>query len=242
MFARAAFWAATLAIVVVAARSAIVEPIPLRWAIACGVAWLSLFLGLWRHTNLGAFVDVTTQVAPSGVVVTVDGLPSASALAKIRAYCTNERVPLVFFVTGAEIAARPADLRALAAEGHEVGLYVSRGLTASALDERAALAAVVGSAVPWVRVGAWGTPALDRALARADVAAIGWSVGAQGLRSAERIAARVRERATPGGVVALHGPSCTAAVVTAVCDALAAERLTPRSLAEDDARSDDERG
>ncbi len=67
----------------------------------------------WRHTNLGAFVDVTTQVAPSGVVVTVDGLPSASALAKIRAYCTNERVPLVFFVTGAEIAARPADLRAL---------------------------------------------------------------------------------------------------------------------------------
>jgi hypothetical protein len=242
MFARAAFWAATLAVVVVAARSALVEPIPLRWAIACGVAWVSLFFGLWRHTNLGAFVDVTSHVAPSGVAITIDGLPGASALAKIRAYCTKEDVPLVFFVTGAEVASRPADLRALAAEGHEVGLYVSRGLTASALDERAALAAVTGAPVPWVRVGAWGTPALDRALARADVAAIGWSVGAQGLRSPERIGARVRERAAPGGIVALDGPSCGAAVIAAVCDALAAERLVARALADGAARSEDEGG
>ncbi len=231
MLARAVFWAATLAVLVVAVRSAVVAPIPLSSSIALAVAWASLFAGLLRHVNLGAFVDVLTKGTGRGVALTVDGLPPSRTLPTLLRACEERGVTLAFFVTAHEARARASDLAAAAEAGHAVGLRLLRGVSARSLDDRAALADVLGEPPVFVRVEAWGTPALDRALGKRDLLAVGWSVGAQHLRSRERVTARVREGARDGAVVALGGPGLDEKLLAAVADELAEQRLAVEPLA-----------
>lgn len=230
MLARAVFWAATLAVLVVAIRSAVVGPIPLPWSIAVAVAWVALFAGLLRHVNLGAFVDVVTKGPGRGVALTVDGLPSSRALPALLAACEERSIALAFFLTAEEARARASDVGALADGGHQVGLRVPRGVSARALDDVTTLGATAGEPPSLVRIEAWGTPALERALGKRDLLAVGWSVGAQHLRSRERVAARVREGARAGGVIAL-GPGLDAELLGAVLDELAELRLAVEPLA-----------
>jgi peptidoglycan/xylan/chitin deacetylase (PgdA/CDA1 family) len=253
--ARAALYAATLGVLVMSVRAALVGPPPLGWAITAGVAYTAFVLGGVFFLRWRVFADAVVRgpKGARGVVLTFDDGPHPKWTAKILAALAERGAKATFFVVGRKAEQHPEMVRAILEAGHGIGLhsYEHDRLFALRREKRvradlekgiAVLEALTGTRPTLFRPPIGHTnPIIARVADALDLTMVGWTVsGHDGLASARPadVAARVRRDLRDRVIVALHdaperGEREPAAIkaLPDILDAIAAERLEIVSLA-----------
>jgi peptidoglycan/xylan/chitin deacetylase (PgdA/CDA1 family) len=247
--ARFALYAASMAVVVVAARAVFVRAPPLGWSAAMLGAYVALVLGGVFVLRWRVFVDAVVR-GPNGargVVLTFDDGPHPRWTPHVLSALARYQATATFFVIGRKAEEHPEIVRAMIEQGHEVGLhsYEHDRLFALRSERRvredlergiAAIARVTGRRPVLFRppIG-HSNPITARVAEALDLTVVGWTVaGRDGVAfaRAREVASRVSRAARDGSIVLLHdaperGDREPAAVgaLPAILDALAGERL-----------------
>jgi peptidoglycan/xylan/chitin deacetylase (PgdA/CDA1 family) len=253
--ARLGLYAATLAVIVLTARAALIGPPPLGWAIACLAGYVGLVLASVFWLRLQVFVDAVTRGpdGAQGVALTFDDGPHPTWTPRVLEILRQRGATATFFVIGQKAEAHPEVVRALVRAGHAVELHShahdrlfslrSTGRVRADLERgRAAIEALTGSRPTLFRPPIGHTsPPIARAVEALDLTVVGWTVsGHDGLASAHPrdVVTRLRSGLRDGAILALHdaperGDREPAAVraLPAVLDAIAAQGLDVVPLA-----------
>ena len=253
--ARVAFWAATVGVIVMALRAALVEPPPLGWALVAGLGYVAFFLAAVLVLRLRVFVDAVVR-APKGargVALTFDDGPDPTWTPRILATLAEHGAKATFFVVGRKAEAHPEVLRAILDAGHAVGMHSyahdrlfslrsERRVRQDLQQAMAVLERLTGASPALFRPPIGHTnPIVARVVDKLDLVVVGWTIsGHDGIASARPadVVARVRRDLRDGAIIALHdaperGDREPAAVkaLPAILDAIAAERLDVVPLA-----------
>jgi peptidoglycan/xylan/chitin deacetylase (PgdA/CDA1 family) len=253
--ARVAFWAATVGVIVMALRSALVEPPPLGWALLGGLGYVAFFLAAVLALRLRVFVDAVVRgpKGARGVALTFDDGPHPTWTPRILATLAEHGARATFFVVGRKAEEHPDVIRAILDAGHAVGMhsYAHDRLFSLRSERRvrddlqqamAVLERLTGASPTLFRPPIGHTnPIVARVVDELDLVVVGWSIsGHDGVASARpaEVVARVRRDLRDGAIIALHdaperGDREPAAVkaLPAILDAIAAERLDVVPLA-----------
>lgn len=247
--ARAALYAGTVGILVLSARTVIIGPPPLGWALLAGLAYFGLFLGGVLVLRLRVFVDAVVHGprGARGVALTFDDGPDPVWTPRVLATLAERGASATFFVIARKAEQHPDVVRAILAAGHTVGLhsYEHDRLLSLRGDRRvrddlsrgvAVLEAITGRRPTLLRPPIGHTsPIIARVADALDLTIVGWTVsGRDGVASArvEDVVTRVRRDLRDGVIVALHdaperGDREPAAIkaLPAILDAVRAENL-----------------
>ncbi len=254
--ARALLYAATLGVLVLSARAALIEPPSLLVAGLLLTGYLSLVLVGVLRIDLRMFADALVRGPTSarGVVLTFDDGPDPSSTPAVLDALDRTGVKATFFVI-AKKAEQHADLvREIMRRGHRIGLHSYAHERLFALRSVAhvrrdlkqgieVLRTVTGERVELFRPPIGHTnPSIVRVADELDLTIVGWSVSAgDGVASAtpQRVVARVRRGLRDGAIVLLHdaaerGGRIPAGVsaLPSILDALDAAQLPVVPLAE----------
>ena len=219
--ARAVFFAANLAAVVLGIVSVVHGPPPLPLSVAAGVAYLALLSGGIFVLRWRMFVDAVVRGPKSarGVALTFDDGPDPATTHQVLEALDARQVKATFFVVGEKAEKHPEIVQDMLARGHTVGLhayrhlrlYATQGEKAVTRDlERglAVLETITGTRPAWFRPPIGHTqPGMARALDKLDLLTVGWTVsahdGARWIGDAE-VLGRMRRLAKDGAILALH--------------------------------------
>jgi peptidoglycan/xylan/chitin deacetylase (PgdA/CDA1 family) len=254
--ARVALYAATLGVLVLSVRAALVEPPSLLVAAVLLVAYLALvFLGVLR-IDLRMFADALVRGprGARGVVLTFDDGPDPSSTPAVLDALDKAGVKATFFVIGKKAEEHAELVREIKRRGHGIGLHSYGHDRLFALKSAAAvrhdlqrgieaLRTVTGERPELFRPPIGHTnPSIVRVVDELDLCIVGWSVGARdGVASAtaDAVVARVRRGLRDGAIILLHdaaerGGRVPAGVLAlpAILDAVYAAQLPVVPLAE----------
>jgi peptidoglycan/xylan/chitin deacetylase (PgdA/CDA1 family) len=219
--ARVVLYAATAGVFLMAARAALIEPVPLPFAAAACGAYLTLILCGVFFLRLRVFADAVVRgpAGARGVALTFDDGPDPVHTRAVLDALDAGGVTATFFVIGKKAEAQPELVKEIVARGHEVGLhsYAHHRLFALRSErwvkrdlERGAkvLETILGKRPLLFRPPIGHTnPMIARVVDAMDMTMVGWSVGARdGIRGAkpEAVAARVRAGLRDGAIVLMH--------------------------------------
>jgi peptidoglycan/xylan/chitin deacetylase (PgdA/CDA1 family) len=221
-----------------------------RWmGAACVAAALLLALlrlGFWSPLPRVAAEPVRrVDTEQRWVAITIDGSPSPRWTPAILRTLRRYGAPATFFPWGVGVERYPTLVRAMVAEGHEVGaapLLPGRvaGLGPGALRREVWAASVRLEAVTGVRVQYFRPPdggqvsALSRAAAADGEHLVLWDVdggGRYGSPGPGAMAARVLRGVRRGAIIRLWQGTATAAALALLIPALAGQGYRPVSLA-----------
>ncbi len=247
--ARAAHFAATLAVLCVTLWSIVRAPLPLGCSLGVAFAYLALTcLGVF-FLRLRMYVDAVVRGprGARGVALTFDDGPHPVHTRRVLDALDATGVKGTFFVIGKKAEEHPELVREILARGHEVGLHsyahdrlmsLRGGSRVRADLERGieVLERITGSRPRIFRPPVGHTnPIIARVISELDLQVVGWSVGARdGLAgtTARDVLARVMPRARDGAIVLLHDAAelgerepAGVAALPALLERLAAERL-----------------
>jgi peptidoglycan/xylan/chitin deacetylase (PgdA/CDA1 family) len=219
--ARAVLYAATLAVLVLSVRAALVEAPTIFVAGSLLVAYLALVLVGVLRLDLRMFADALVRgpTGARGVALTFDDGPDPSSTPAVLDALEKAGVTATFFVIGKK-AEQHADLvREIKRRGHRVGLHSYGHDRLFAMRSAAqvrrdlelgieVLRSVTGDRPDIFRPPIGHTnPSIARVAEELDLAIVGWSVSANdGLASAtpERATARIRRGLRDGAIILLH--------------------------------------
>lgn len=248
--ARAVLYAATVGVVVLAARAALIRPPPVSWAIFAMLAYLALILAGVLLIRLRVFTDAVVR-APAGsrgIVLTFDDGPDPVWTPRVLDALERAGVKATFFVIGEKTEKHPDIVRDVVRRGHAVGLHSYAhdrlfSLRSEARVERdlrrgiEALQRVTGIRPVLFRPPIGHTnPMIARVADKLDLVVIGWTVSGRdgtGGATPASVSARVRRGLRDGVIVLLHdaaergthepaGPRA----LPGILEAIFAERLT----------------
>ncbi len=247
--ARALFWAATLAGVIVSIRSVLSGPPPLALAIVLVVAYVGFFLAGVFVLRLRVFADaiVTGPDDARGVALTFDDGPHPEHTKKVLDVLDARGVKATFFVIGRKAEAHPEVVREILARGHSVGvhgyahdrLFALRGSRRVKNDlERSIqlLEKITGKRPTLFRPPIGHTnPTIARVAEQLGLVVVGWSVRARdGIAGATpaKVVGRLAGGIADGAIVLLHDAAerddrtpVAPAALPAVLDAISARGL-----------------
>lgn len=220
-FARALFWAATLAGVVFSIRAAVTGPPPVWLAAMAAAAYLALLLAGVFFIRLRVFTDAMNHGPPDarGVVLTFDDGPDPVHTREVLDVLAERGIPATFFVIGAKAEVHPDLIREMIARGHSVGvhgyvhdrLFSLRGTKRVRADLERAMAvleAITGQRPTLFRPPVGHTsPTIARVVDELELDVIGWSAaGSDGLRwtKPRDVTRRIGRALRDGAIVLLH--------------------------------------
>ncbi len=235
--ARALLYASTLAVLVLAARSALVRPPPLSVAAVACLAYVALILSGVFLIRLRMFADAVTRGPRDarGFALTFDDGPDPTSTPRVLDALDVARAKATFFVIARKAEAHPELVKEILARGHAIGLhsyahdrfFTLRGEKTVRADlERgiAVLEAITGAKPTIFRPPIGHTnPIVARVSEDLGLAVVGWSVSAfDGIAgaSAERVIARISSRIRDGSIVLLHDASERGTHTPVAADAL----------------------
>lgn len=218
--ARALLYAATAAVIVLAGRSALVEPPPLALAIAALVAYVAIVLLGVLVLRLRVFTDAIVRgpKGARGVALTFDDGPDPKWTPRVLDALDAAGAKATFFVIGRKVEDHPEVAREILARGHALGLhsYAHDRLFSLRSERRvrndlerglAAIERATGERPSIFRPPIGHTnPIVARVAEALDLTVVGWSVsGGDGVRAKpSRVAARVRVGVRDGAIILLH--------------------------------------
>jgi peptidoglycan/xylan/chitin deacetylase (PgdA/CDA1 family) len=219
--ARVLLYAATAVVFVVVARTLLLEPPPLAFAVFALAAYLGMIFAGVLALRIRMFADAVIRGprGARGVVLTFDDGPDPETTPRVLEALAAERVTATFFVIGKKAEAHPELVREMKRRGHAIGLhsYAHDRLFALRTQKRVArdlargvavLRAITGDPPMLFRPPIGHTnPAIARVADALDLRVVGWSVSARdGLESArpEKVLARIRRQVEDGAIVLLH--------------------------------------
>jgi peptidoglycan/xylan/chitin deacetylase (PgdA/CDA1 family) len=184
----------------------------------CALGTLGVF---WPERGMYGTVLARGPQRPE-LALTFDDGPSPKTTPRVLEILAKHDAKASFFVMGRKATAHPELLREIVAAGHELGLHGyehdrlfslrgSRYVRRDIARTRAAIEAAGVPAQRWFRppigyvshLTVWGARAADVTLVGASARAFDGFAGAD----SERVAARLRNGATPGAILALHDAS-----------------------------------
>ena len=248
--ARALFYAATLAAIVFAIRSALTTPPTLPLAIALGGLYFAIMLSGVFFIELRMFADALNRGPRDarGVVLTFDDGPDPVHTRAVLDELDVAGAKATFFVIGRKAEKHPEIVKEIVARGHRVGvhgfshdrLFSLRGPRRVRDDLEKAIAClekITGERPELFRPPIGHTnPTIARVAEELDLVMIGWSVRARdGLAGtkASDVVMRVKRGLRDGAIVMLHDASehgdrapAAVAALPGVLDAIAAKNLT----------------
>ena len=219
--ARALFWAATLAGVVLSVRSAVAGPPPLPVALGCALAYVAFFLAGVLVLRLRVFVDAVVRGAEGarGVALTFDDGPHPEHTRAVMDALEARDARGTFFVIGRKAKQHPDLVREIVRRGHTLGvhgfehdrLFSLRGARRVRADLEACLrtlSEIAGARPTLFRPPIGHTnPAIARVADQLGLVVVGWSAAARdGVRGArpEDVVRRIRPSLEDGAIVLLH--------------------------------------
>ena len=219
--ARALLYAATLAVLVMAARALVIGPPPLGVAVALLLAYVALVTVGVLVLSLRMFVDALTRGPwdARGVALTFDDGPDPVTTRAVLDALDVAGVKGTFFVIGRKAEAHPDVVRDILRRGHAVGLHSyahdrlfslrsARAVRADLERGIEAIAKITGVRPRLFRPPIGHTnPTIARVADDLDLLVIGWSVSARdGTRRARapEVVARVASQLKGGAIVLLH--------------------------------------
>ena len=219
--ARALLYAATLAVLVMAARALVIGPPPLGVAVALLLAYVALVTVGVLVLSLRMFVDALPRGPRDarGVALTFDDGPDPVTTKAVLDALDVAGVKGTFFVIGRKAEAHPDVVRDILRRGHAVGLHSyahdrlfslrsARAVRADLERGIEAIAKVTGVRPRLFRPPIGHTnPTIARVADELDLVVVGWSVSARdGTRRARapEVVARVASQLTGGAIVLLH--------------------------------------
>lgn len=222
--ARLAFYAATLAGIVLSCVSIATVPPPLGVAVVAIVGYVALLLAGVFSLRLRMFADAVVRgpEGARGVVLTFDDGPHPEHTRKVLDVLDVYGAKATFFVIGRKVEKHPEVVREIVRRGHDVGVhgfshdrwFSLRGARRVRRDlERAvrALEKLTRRRPSLFRPPIGHTnPTIARVAEQLDLTVVGWTVAARdGLASTstERAAARVARGVDDGCIVLLHDAS-----------------------------------
>jgi peptidoglycan/xylan/chitin deacetylase (PgdA/CDA1 family) len=254
--ARAALYAATLGVLLLSVRAALLEPPSLLVSACLLVAYLSLvFAGVLR-IDLRMFADALVRGPRSarGIVLTFDDGPDPSSTPAVLDALQSAGVTATFFMIAKKAEEHAELVREIKHRGHQIGLHSYGHDRLFALRSAAhvkrdlekgieVLRKVTGDRPDLFRPPIGHTnPSIARVVEELDLTVVGWSVSARdGVASATAngVLARVRRGLRDGAIVLLHdaaerGGRVPAGVLAlpSILDAVHAAQLPVVSLSE----------
>jgi peptidoglycan/xylan/chitin deacetylase (PgdA/CDA1 family) len=221
--ARVLLYAATTAVLVLAARAVLIAPPPMWIASMTAAAYVALILWGVLALRLCMFADAVTRGPKEarGVVLTFDDGPDPESTRSVLDALDRAGVKGTFFVIARKAEAHPDVVRDILRRGHAVGLhsyahdrlFALRSAKVVRADlERgiAALEEITGERPRLFRPPIGHTnPTIARVADALDLIVVGWTVsGRDGIRAkAEEVVARVASRLEDGAIVLLHDAS-----------------------------------
>ena len=248
--ARIVFWAATLGGIGLTIYSVLTEPPPLPLALAVALGYVCLVTVGVLVLRLRMFADAVIRGPDGarGVALTFDDGPDPETTQEVLDVLDERGVKATFFVIGAKAAKHPEIVRAMIAQGHEVGVHgfahdrlfsLRRSKRVRADLERAVrtLEAITNTRPVLFRPPIGHTnPTIARVADELDLVVVGWSVAARdGIARAkpEDVVVRVSRGLEDGAILVMHdaaerGGRKPAGVVAlgAVLDAIDARNLS----------------
>jgi peptidoglycan/xylan/chitin deacetylase (PgdA/CDA1 family) len=211
---------ATLAAVVLAARSVIGSPVPLWIAIAAFLGYAALVTWGVLSPSLEMFAEVVWRgpEGARGVALTFDDGPHPTFTRAVLEALDRAGAKATFFVIGEKGAREPDLLKEIVERGHLLGVHGDRHDRALSFRSERRVRADLARAVEIITratgerprfyrppVGQT-NPRIARAAKDLGLTIVGWSVrGRDGIRAdPERVVARVVPRLRDGAIVLLH--------------------------------------
>jgi peptidoglycan/xylan/chitin deacetylase (PgdA/CDA1 family) len=219
--ARALLYAATLGVLVLSVRAALIGPPPLEVATLLFVAYMALVLAGVLRLDLRMFADALVR-GPSGargVALTFDDGPDPMSTPAVLDALDAAAAKATFFVIGKKAELHPDLVREIMRRGHRIGLHSYAHDRLFALRsakhirkdlERGieALKLVTGERPELFRPPIGHTnPSIVRIADELDLTVVGWSVSANdgiARANADGVLARVRRGLRDGAIVLLH--------------------------------------
>jgi peptidoglycan/xylan/chitin deacetylase (PgdA/CDA1 family) len=219
--ARALLYAATLAVLVMAARAVLIGPPRLASSLIALVLYVALVTVGVLVLRLRMFVDALTHGPREarGVALTFDDGPDPTTTPLVLDALDAAGVKGTFFVIGKKAEAHPEVVRDILRRGHAVGLHSyahdrlfslrsARAVRADLVKGIDAIAQITGVRPRLFRPPIGHTnPTIARVADELDLVVVGWSVSARdGTRRARaaEVVARVASRLEGGAIVLLH--------------------------------------
>ena len=222
--ARALLYAATLAVLVLAARAVVVVPPPLPVAAFACLAYLAFILAGVLFLRLEMFADVITTGPREarGFVLTFDDGPDPASTPRVLDALDSAGAKATFFVIARKAEAHPELVNEIVARGHAIGLHSyandrlfsmrsSRYVHSDLARGLAVLESITGKRPALFRPPIGHTnPIIARVSEELGLSIVGWSVsaldGTSGA-SVDRVVARVSSRLHDGAIVLMHDAS-----------------------------------
>jgi peptidoglycan-N-acetylglucosamine deacetylase len=248
-------YAASIGVILMAARAWIVGAPPLGWAAVMAAGYGALVLGGVIVLRWRVFVDAIVRGPrrARGVALTFDDGPHPRWTPRVLEILAERGAPATFFIVGRKAEEHPEVVRAILERGHAVGLHSYAHDRLFALRTRrrvredlergiAALEKITGERPLLFRPPIGHTnPIIARVVEALDLTVVGWTIGGRdGVSSARPsdVVARVVRDLRDGAIVLLHdaperGEREPAAVraLPSILDAVAAQGLSVVPLA-----------
>ena len=219
--ARVVLYAATATVFVFVARTLLLAPPPMSFAVLALLAYLALILVGVFSLRLRMFVDALVRGprGARGVALTFDDGPDPETTPLVLDALDKEHAKATFFVIARKAEAHPDLIREMKRRGHAIGLhsYAHDRLFALRSQKRvtrdlargvAVLRAITGEPPKLFRPPIGHTnPAIARVVEALDLRVVGWSLSARdglGRASPKSVVARVRRHVRDGTIVLLH--------------------------------------
>jgi peptidoglycan-N-acetylglucosamine deacetylase len=219
--ARFAFYAATASALVTTARSILVAPLPLPWALLLVSLYVTFVLLGVLVLRLRVFVDAVVHGPRDarGVALTFDDGPDPATTPRVLDALDAAKARATFFVIGKKAQAHPELVREILRRGHEVGVHSfehdrlfslrsARRVKADLERAVAVLTKITGTRPTLFRPPIGHTnPTIARVVDALDLTVIGWSVSARDGRagaSATAVLRRILSRVDDGSIVLMH--------------------------------------
>ncbi len=219
--ARVVLYAATALVFVFVARTLLLAPPPMSFAVLALLGYLSVVLAGVFALRLRMFADALVHgpKGARGVALTFDDGPDPATTPRVLDALAARDAKATFFLIAKKAEAHPELVRDMKRRGHAIGLhsYAHDRLFALRSQKRvtrdlargvAALKAITGEQPTLFRPPIGHTnPAIARVADALDLQVVGWTLSARdglGRADPDRVVARLRRYMKDGTIVLLH--------------------------------------